>query len=152
MTDQAPPKTKRGRGRPPKYAGTGRRNFNFRITEKTRQRLIETVKETGRSLSEEIEWRIDHSFLCEDILGDVKDYERRAKRAIDIQQGRTSPPGRFVTEEEARALIKAAIQEELPGGATSPKTPEENQAESAEVRRMAADPTKPPPADDDEAA
>jgi hypothetical protein len=66
--DQPP---KRPRGRPPKYAGEGKRqNFSFRITEKVRQRLIEAVKQSGRSLSEEIEYRIGLSFSFEEARGD----------------------------------------------------------------------------------
>jgi hypothetical protein len=76
----APKETKR-KGRPPKYAGEGKRqNFSFRIRDKTRERLIATVAETGRSLSEEIEYRIDQSFQWEDAFGDVRAY-RETKMA-----------------------------------------------------------------------
>ncbi len=64
MSDQEQPKR---RGRPPKYAGEGKRqNFSFRIRDKVRERLVDVVKETGRSLSEEIEWRIEKSFEWDD--------------------------------------------------------------------------------------
>ena len=71
MTDQDHP-PKRPRGRPPKYAGQGKRqNFSFRITEKMRERLIESVKQSGRSLSEEIEFRLNRDFSWEDTKGDI---------------------------------------------------------------------------------
>lgn len=68
MTEPEHPK--RSRGRPPKYAGQGKRqNFNFRITDKMRERLIASVKESGRSLSEEIEFRLGRDFSWEDTKG-----------------------------------------------------------------------------------
>lgn len=71
MTDQDQP-PKRPRGRPPKYAGQGKRqNFSFRITEKMRERLIESVKESGRSLSEEIEFRINRDLGWEQTKSDI---------------------------------------------------------------------------------
>jgi len=71
MTDQDQP-PKRLRGRPPKYAGQGKRqNFSFRITEKMRERLIESVKESGRSLSEEIEFRINRDLGWEQTKSDI---------------------------------------------------------------------------------
>src|SRR4051812_7138361 len=51
------------RGRPPKYAGEGKRqNFSFRIRSSVRNQLIGAVAESGRSLSEEIEYRLEQSF------------------------------------------------------------------------------------------
>jgi len=71
MTDQDQP-PKRPRGRPPKYAGQGKRqNFSFRITEKMRERLIESVKQSGRSLSEEIEFRLNRDLNWEETKGDI---------------------------------------------------------------------------------
>src|SRR5262245_51193957 len=79
MTDQDQP-PKRPRGRPPKYAGQGKRqNFSFRITEKTRERLIESVKQSGRSLSEEIEFRLNRDLNWEETKGDIN--EMRAEAA-----------------------------------------------------------------------
>src|SRR5262245_18358 len=71
MTDQDQP-PKRLRGRPPKYAGQGKRqNFSFRITPKQRERLIEAVKQSGRSLSEEIEFRVDRDLNWEETKGEI---------------------------------------------------------------------------------
>jgi hypothetical protein len=70
MSDQEQPKR---RGRPPKYAGEGKRqNFSFRIRDAVRERLVKTVDETGRSLSEEIEWRIERSYEWEDAYRDAQ--------------------------------------------------------------------------------
>src|SRR5215469_7496611 len=72
MTDQDQPPKKRPRGRPPKYAGQGKRqNFSFRITEKMRERLIESVKQSGRSLSEEIEFRLNRDLDWEETKGEI---------------------------------------------------------------------------------
>jgi hypothetical protein len=70
MTEPEQPKRKRGR--PPKYAGEGKRqNFSFRITEKMRERLIAAVKESGRSISEEIEFRLTRDLSWEETKGDI---------------------------------------------------------------------------------
>jgi hypothetical protein len=54
---------KRRVGRPPKDPEKGRRqNYTFRLSDQTRDQLVEIATENGRSLSEEIEWRIEESF------------------------------------------------------------------------------------------
>ena len=45
------------RGRPRVYGK--RQNFSFRITNETKQRVIESAMQNGRSLSEEIEFRVN---------------------------------------------------------------------------------------------
>src|SRR5215472_8749222 len=71
MTDQDQP-PKRLRGRPPKYAGEGKRqNFSFRITPDMRERLIAAVKQSGRSLSEEVEFRLNRDLNWEQTKGDI---------------------------------------------------------------------------------
>ena len=45
----------------PKVYGK-RQNFAFRVTEETRQRLIDSAMQAGRSMSEEIEFRINRDF------------------------------------------------------------------------------------------
>jgi hypothetical protein len=69
---EQPDESKRKRGRPPKYAGEGvRQNFSFRITPKVRERLIAVVKQSGRSISEEIEFRLNRDLNWEDSKGDI---------------------------------------------------------------------------------
>jgi len=82
MEEEKQPKR---RGRPPKYAGEGKRqNFSFRIRDAIRERLVAVVEKTGRSLSEEIEWRIEHSFEWEDQLGEFRAW--RAKHTATMQE------------------------------------------------------------------
>ena len=70
MTEPEQPKSRRGR--PPKYAGEGKRqNFNFRITPKLRERLIAAVTQSGRSISEEIEFRLDRDLNWEETKSDI---------------------------------------------------------------------------------
>jgi len=73
MTDDQP---KRGRGRPRVYGK--RQNFAFRVTEETRQRLIESATQAGRSLSEEIEFRINRDLGWEATKNDIEEMKRRA--------------------------------------------------------------------------
>jgi len=75
---------RRPRGRPPRF--NKRANFNFRITDHTRQRLVAACETSGRSLSEEIEHRVDRSFRddeferIERILAELAALVRVAKR------------------------------------------------------------------------
>jgi hypothetical protein len=120
--------SKRGPGRPPKKAvGKGRSGINFRIDAGLRRELVQATKDSNRSLAAQIEWCIRYALTAERTIGDVKQYERRAKRAIDIQTGVAPSPGRFVTEDELKAEIAA-------------------------LRKSIAESLMPPRADDDEAA
>jgi hypothetical protein len=67
---------KRGRGRPPKYGK--RRNFNFRLSEKARQALVESAEKTERSLSEELEFRVNRDLGWEAAKGDIEGMRARA--------------------------------------------------------------------------
>jgi hypothetical protein len=62
---------KRPRGRPPKFAGVKRQNFNFRIIPATRQQVLDSAAASGRSLSEEIEHRIGQSFEYDTARADI---------------------------------------------------------------------------------
>jgi TraY domain len=81
MSEPEQPKSRRGR--PPKYAGQGKRqNFNFRITEKTRERLIERVKQSGRSISEEIEFRLTRDLSWEATREDIEKLRQEASAQL----------------------------------------------------------------------
>jgi hypothetical protein len=55
---------KRGRGRPPKDPEKGKRqNYTFRLHDSTREKLIKSAEAGNRTLSEEIEQRIEWSFF-----------------------------------------------------------------------------------------
>jgi Arc-like DNA binding domain len=76
LTGQGQPQpTKRPRGRPRKYGK--RQNFNFRITDEIRQRVLESAKASGRSLSEEIEHCVEESFRWQTIFGDREKFQAR---------------------------------------------------------------------------
>lgn len=56
-------KPRKRMGRPPKAPEKGRRqNYTFRMSDQTRDAVIEAAAQSGRSMSEEIEWRIEESF------------------------------------------------------------------------------------------
>lgn len=70
MTEGDAPK--RPPGRPRKYPAEGKRpNLTFRLSEDTRRRLLEASLQSGRSLSEEIELRVDKSFDTPELVGSV---------------------------------------------------------------------------------
>lgn len=81
MTDEQP---KRGRGRPKVYGK--RQNFVFRVTEETKQRLIESATQAGRSLSEEIEFRINRDFGWEATKSDIEQIKRDAVMWADTSR------------------------------------------------------------------
>ncbi len=57
------------RGRPPLPAGQGKRaSFTTRLREDLKKRLEDTARRAGHSLSEEIEFRLERSFLEQDII------------------------------------------------------------------------------------
>jgi TraY domain len=59
-------------GRPRKYPVEGKRqNLTFRLGEDTRRRLLDESSRSGRSLSEEIELRVERSFHTPDLINDV---------------------------------------------------------------------------------
>jgi len=74
MTDDEP---KRGRGRPKVYGK--RQNFAFRITDETKQRLVDSAARNGRSLSEEIEFCINHSLNWQATKQDIEEIKRRTQ-------------------------------------------------------------------------
>jgi hypothetical protein len=68
VTTSAETSKRKGRGRPPKAPERGKRqNYTFRLHDSTRERLSEIAQENGRSLSEEIEYRIERSFREVDV-------------------------------------------------------------------------------------
>ena len=73
MTDDLP---KRGPGRPKVYGK--RQNFVFRVTEETKQRLIDSATRNGRSLSEEIEFRVNRDLGWEATKQDIEEIKREA--------------------------------------------------------------------------
>ena len=61
------PQSQRKRGRPPKTSGEAKRSsFNTRIRSKLKTRLEMEAEKAGRSLSEEIEHRLEASLLEDD--------------------------------------------------------------------------------------
>lgn len=60
-------KPRKRMGRPPKAPEKGRRqNYTFRMSDETRDRVIAAAAASGRSMSEELEWRVEESFREED--------------------------------------------------------------------------------------
>src|SRR4028118_2214226 len=53
-------------GRPPRYAPGKRPTLTFRVQEPLHERLRQTAAATGRSISEEIERRVEETFTVSD--------------------------------------------------------------------------------------
>ena len=157
MTDpQEQPK--RVRGRPRKFGR--RQNFNFRLTDDLRERLIKSAEYWGRSLSEEIEFRINRDFGWEATKDDIdhmraraaaweEDSRIKAIRAagLTILREIDGRPTRAVVELErliatadgiARGLLGAGFVDDKgpPPLPTRPMTPEEEQRVLEELEQL----------------
>jgi phage protein D len=74
------------RGRPPKRPGAGsRRNYAFRMTDATRDQVVAAADKNGRSMSEELEARIEASF-AEDRMRAIAREEIEKAQAGDATQ------------------------------------------------------------------
>jgi hypothetical protein len=105
--------SKRGPGRPPKKAvGKGRSGINFRIDAGLRRELVQAAKDSNRSLAAQIEWCIRYSLTAEPIIGDVRQYERMRRKAIEAQAGKS--PGKFITQEHLDAELAAFRKSLMP--------------------------------------
>jgi len=93
------PESKSKRGRPPLKAGAAKRaSFNTRLREAVKERLEKEASDAGRSLSEEIEFRLERSFERERTLQELLEVRfgpELARLLITI--------GRDATSEVARA-------------------------------------------------
>ena len=75
---------KRGRGRPLKAPEKGKRqNYTFRLHDSTRERLIEAARAANRTLSEEIEYRVEHSFGIEQEVNVLQEMNQSDEQMID---------------------------------------------------------------------
>ena len=70
----------RGRGRPPKDPTKGmRRNCTFRLPDNTRDKLLLAAVASNRTLSEEIEWRVEQWVALQEREAALKEREHEAK-------------------------------------------------------------------------
>jgi hypothetical protein len=80
--------SKRPRGGQPKPASLRKRhNQTFRIRDQLKTKLATAAEANRRSVSEEIEHRLELSFVYEATLGDVEDFKRRSMAAEAHRQG-----------------------------------------------------------------
>jgi hypothetical protein len=132
------PKRRRGGQRKP-AAERKRNNLTFRVRDQLRADLEQAAAANQRSVSEEIEHRIERSFVVDATLGDIEAFRRRAIAAEAHARGYGTlwtssgpqhfPPGShnipqsgFITPQEAAApppayglppAIRDAIRDEI---------------------------------------
>jgi hypothetical protein len=98
------------RGRPSGKRGT----FSFRVTDRLRSRLEQTARAEQRPVSEEIELRLEQSFLNEELFSLLFGEQDVAVilKAIGsvIKEARSYAHSRRFNEEETRRTIRAAIE------------------------------------------
>jgi len=88
MEQQSQPK--RGRGRPPKQTEIKRTFFQTRMRESQRRRLEAAAAENGRSLSEEIELRLELSLRDNDIVDQLTQLLTQIDQRLDSIETRLS--------------------------------------------------------------
>jgi hypothetical protein len=100
------PLAKRGPGRPRKEGETKRAFFQTRLRESVKKRLEERAATEGRSLSEEIEVRLDRSFERQDILPQVLElaYGRKLAALLQILGRAMSGVGQRAMFEQTHSL------------------------------------------------
>jgi AT hook motif len=109
---------KRGRGRPPKQSEVKRTFFQTRMRESQRRRLEAAAAENGRSLSEEIELRLELSLRDDDlgrvVFGDTERFGLLAAldRLILAVQMKTA---KSIEDRETRHLAADSISGFLKG-------------------------------------
>ncbi|MGH1571760.1 hypothetical protein ACRAWG_15115 [Methylobacterium sp. P31] len=123
MTDQqAPPKK---RGRPPKHSGEGARpTVNFRCRTALYERLQEQAAIAERSVSEEIERRLDLSFRDPEIrlmfVGNNNTADLLAMIAHVLKACRNKDGADWSEDEEVNTIVKCAVEYLIMSGCRYP--------------------------------
>jgi hypothetical protein len=151
---------KRGPGRPRRYA-PGRQNLAFRVTPELREKLIKAVQLSGRSLSEEVEFRLERSAEIDRLYAEAKAYAAAAREELEVKKilaYRAAGLGilREVTGKPTSVIISVAMLDaeaaglmrawvggftaEKPAGPESrPRTADEDARLDKEIEQMRAD-------------
>jgi hypothetical protein len=146
MTTNPPKQPKKKRGRPPKFGK--RRNFNFRLSEEARGRLVDSAHKEKRSLSEELEFRVNRDLNWEAAQGDIDQMKARAAAwenaaminairaaGLAILREIDARPVRVIIDLETLLAETDGIARGLRGGFIDAKSPEP----SNEIRSRTAD-------------
>jgi hypothetical protein len=120
--------SKKARGRPPKAPEKGKRqNYTFRLHDETRERLMRAAEAANRTLSEEIEWRVEQSFKWEEAFGEARSIIDKATaaaaetdRAREVVERQRALGGGFF-DPALEASIKRAVKEALADIQTEPR-------------------------------
>jgi hypothetical protein len=118
-------------GRQPKKAVKGRSGMNFRINASLRRELVEAAAAANRSIAAEIEHLIAFGLAAEKTLGDLKEYQRKVERGINVKYGLEPSPGGFIPTEEAEEFLQGKRDHLIPSKFT--------EAERVEIQRMVDD-------------
>jgi hypothetical protein len=121
---------KKARGRPAKAPEKGKRqNYTFRLHDETRERLLGAAKAANRTLSEEIEWRVEQSFKWEEAFGEARTIIDKAtaaaaetERTREVAERQRALGGGFfdpaLEVSVQRAVERALAKAGLTGGRT----------------------------------
>lgn len=125
MTDRQKKRAKPG-PRPRGPFADKRKTLTTRITERTRRRIEEAAKETDRSLSQEIEFRLERSISEEDYLSFLYDDPHMAgfvREFLDAKRLIEAHLEKSVWEDlESHEAMKSALRRLLKQNAPSPSS------------------------------
>jgi hypothetical protein len=122
MTDEVS-RTTRPRGRPPRKMGEPKRtSFNTRLRQSLRQYLEAAATQNGRSLSEEIEYRLEQSTRNDVALSNLRQNVLPKLMAFEApgDSSDLSPVERFERSISTLAVLMKVITETLVGNIVSP--------------------------------
>ncbi len=104
----------RKRGRPPKAPEKGRRqNYTFRMSDETRDHVIDAAARSGRSMSEELERIVEAHFQRADTLALMQQAVRAA-----LEADRQAERERIRTAERERLSAPMTAYRAMLGGGT----------------------------------
>lgn len=160
---EAEGKPRKRMGRPPKAPEKGRRqNYTFRMSDSTRDQVISAAEQSGRSISEEIERRVEESLLQRNIIDHLSAYINSGadlifggrhnialfiKLSDHIFFAEQATKKSWINDVETRKRVAEDVSKALPGELDNIKTPllsltdriNKRNEERAEIRSRIAD-------------
>ena len=133
-TEAAKTQSRRGPGRPRKRPlDAGRRNVTFRVKDETYEQITTAAAAAGRSISEEIEARIDGSFSEPDLqnrLGSIENLRLVLAIGDAISLVETVSRRKWVEDEETLAMVRVAVSSVMDLARASQAAPANDATES----------------------
>lgn len=121
-------------GRPPKRKGERlSKNRTFRVRGNLDEWLIHAANESGRSVSEEIEYRLDQTFQVDDMVADYTGNEDSPGRRVRLAREQFRREQRDLAKRDPQSLLVNAAEAALRAAEEAQKAAEEAKKAAAEI-------------------